>query len=37
MNGYRVGYFSQKDSGAHLFRYDANWLAKEGARPSAKI
>ncbi|MCC5853361.1 MAG: type II toxin-antitoxin system HipA family toxin [Alkalimonas sp.] len=33
MNGYRVGYFSRKDSGAHLFRYDANWLAKEGARP----
>lgn len=33
MNGYRVGYFSRKDSGAHLFRYDTNWLAKDGARP----
>lgn len=33
MNGYRVGYLSRSDSGAHTFCYDKSWITKEGARP----
>lgn len=33
MNGYLVGLFSRKGSGAHVFQYAGSWLQQAGNRP----
>jgi len=33
MNGYLVGIFSRKGSGAHVFQYASSWLQQAGNRP----
>ncbi|EJD6500017.1 type II toxin-antitoxin system HipA family toxin [Providencia rettgeri] len=33
MNGYRVGSFIKRTSGAHQFQYDESWVKQPGSRP----